>query len=143
LAETTARAAGFRKDYEVCRSSASEEAVASFCTGGGYLLGQNLATGEPLHKDPALAFKNTLQAAEKGYVPAENAVALMYANGKGVEQNYAEAAKWWTKAAEAGHLQAASHVSMVYRGSPGVRSDAALSAKWAKFVEEHAPKANE
>jgi hypothetical protein len=60
----------------------------------------------------------------------------MYANGKGIQQNYAEAAKWWVKAAEAGHLQAASHAAMVYRGGAGIPSDATLSAKWAKFVEE-------
>ena len=60
----------------------------------------------------------------------------MYANGKGVEQNYAEAAKWWVKAAEAGHLQAASHASMVYRGGAGVPPNPTLSAKWAKVVEE-------
>jgi len=39
-----------------------------------------------------VAFKYTLQAAEQGYVPAEAAVGMMYANGKGVQQNYPEAA---------------------------------------------------
>jgi hypothetical protein len=143
LDETTATAAGYRKDYDVCAgSSANDAGIDLFCTGGSYLLGHDLKTGKSMRPDPALAFKNTLQAAEKGYVPAENALALMYANGKGVEQNYAEAAKWWVKAAEAGHLQAASHASMVYRGGTGVPSNPALSAKWAKYVEEHTARAN-
>ena len=140
LNDVSAKAAGYRKDYEVCASLTqagdSKQPVNLFCTGGAYLTGENFTTGKPIQRDPALAFRNTLQAAEQGYVPAQNAVALMYANGKGVQQNYAEAAKWWVKAAEAGHLQAASHAAMVYRGGAGIPSDATLSAKWAKFVEE-------
>ena len=139
LDEVSTSAAGYRKDYEVCdgrTASSSKEAVDLFCAGGAYLLGRNLTSGQATARNPALAFKNTLEAAEQGYVPAENAVALMYANGKGVEQNYAEAAKWWVKAAEAGHLQAASHASMVYRGGAGVPPNPTLSAKWAKVVEE-------
>jgi TPR repeat protein len=140
LDEVSAEAAGYRKDYEACTTLAatrhSQEPIDLFCTGGAYLLGRNLTTGQSMRRDPALAFKNTLRAAEQGYVPAENAVALMYANAKGTEQNYAEAAKWWVKAAEAGHLQAAFHASMVYRGGSGVPANAVLSGKWAKFVEE-------
>lgn len=140
LEQTTAKAAGYRQDYEVCASPSShpgkDEARELFCTGGSYLLGRNWKTKEGMNRNPALAFKNTLQAAEKGYAPAQNAVALMYANGKGTDQDYREAAKWWVKAAEAGHVQAASHASMVYRGGTGLPSDPALSAKWAKFAEE-------
>jgi FOG: TPR repeat, SEL1 subfamily len=136
LREVSAKAAGYQKDYEVCAPAAPEKAAA-YCAGGGYLLGRNLANGQPMKKDPVLAFQNTLKAAEQGYVPAEAAVGMMYAIGKGVEQNYAEAAKWWTKAAEAGHILAATNASMVYRGVPGVRADAAKSEQWAKFVAEH------
>ena len=39
----------------------------------------------------------------------------MYANGKGVQQNYAEAGKWWIKAAEGGDLAAARHAWNLYR----------------------------
>jgi hypothetical protein len=144
--EVSAKAAGYQKDYEVCaaashvsQESSLPESAAAYCTGGNYLLGRNLATGQPVKKDPALAFQNTLNAAEQGYVPAEAAVGMMYAVGKGVQQNYVEASNWWTKAAEAGHILAATNLSMVYRGVPGVRSDAAKSAQWAKFVAEHTP----
>jgi TPR repeat protein len=135
----TAKAAGYQKDYEVCAPSVAEGAAASYCTGGNYLLGRNLATGQPVKKDPVLAFQHTLNAAEQGYVPAEAAVGMMYAVGKGVQQDYVEASKWWTKAAEGGHVLAAFNLSMVYRGVPGVRSDAAKSEQWAKFVAEHSP----
>jgi uncharacterized protein len=115
------------------------ERATAFCTGGNYLLGRNLATGQPVKNEPALAFQHTLNAAEQGYVPAEAAVGMMYAVGKGVQQDYVAASKWWTKAAEAGHVLAAFKLSMMYRGVPGVHSDAAKSEQWAKFVAEHNP----
>jgi hypothetical protein len=142
----SAKAAAYQKDYEVCaaashtsQESSVPESATTYCSGGNYLLGRDLATGQPVKKDPVLAFQNTLKAAEQGYVPAEAAVGMMYAVGKGVQQDYVEASKWWTKAAEAGHVLAAFNLSMVYRGVPGVRSDAAKSEQWAKFVAEHSP----
>lgn len=144
LADVSAQAAGYRRDYEACASAGGSggPALDLFCSGGGYLTGVNPATGKAVRRDPAMAFSNTLKAAEQGFVPAQNAVALMYANGKGTPQSYPEAAKWWVKAAEAGHLQAAFHASMVYRGGTGVPANAALSAKWAKVVEEKTVRAH-
>jgi hypothetical protein len=139
LEETSAKAAGYRKDYEACANAggASGDPIHLFCKGGSYLLGRDFTTNQPVAKNPKLAFTNTLEAAEKGYAPAENAVAFMYANGKGTEQDYAKAAEWWVKAAEAGNLQAAFHASMVYRGTPGVPSNKELSEKWAKYFDEN------
>jgi hypothetical protein len=128
LGEITDKAAGYRKDYEVCtnRPAGLTEPMDLYCSGG-----------KSLRTDPAAAFHSTLQAAEQGYVPAQAAVGMMYADGKGTPQNYAEAAKWWNKAAEAGHLLAAGNLSMIYRGGAGVPGDAKLSEKWAKFVTDH------
>jgi predicted esterase len=149
LDEIAAKDAGYLKDYEVCGwgkehradaypgNRATQKPEDLYCMGGASLLGYNLGTGEPTQKEPALAFKYTLQAAEQGYVPAEAAVGMMYANGKGVEQNYAEAGRWWIAAAEGGHLLAAGNVSMLYRGGAGVRPDPAVANKWAKFVTDH------
>ena len=150
LNEVSAKAAGYLKDYEVCGWGATPsspeslpgnrgltEPVDLYCMGGANLLGYNLATGKPLRKNPAVAFKYTLQAAEQGYLPAEAAAGMMYAVGKGVEQSYPDAAKWWTKAAEGGHILAARNASMVYRGGSGVPADPAKSEKWAKFAAEH------
>src|SRR5260370_235097 len=115
-------------------SGVGAEKGAAYWKGGGYLLGRNLTTGQRMKKDPVLAFQNTLKAAEQGYVPAEAAAGMMYAIGKGVEQNYAEATKWWTAAAEAGHLLAATNGAVAYRGVPGVRAAAAESERLGKFV---------
>jgi hypothetical protein len=134
-----AKAAGYQKDYSVCTAAngTNPAGVQAYCTGGKYLLGRDLVTGKPVDRNPALAFQNTMEAANQGFVPAEAALGMMYAIGKGVEQNWPEAAKWWTKAAEAGHVLAAENLAMVYRGVPGVRSDPAKNQHWSKFVAEH------
>jgi TPR repeat protein len=129
LDEITTKAAGYSKDYEACvrgisgdgtlssGSLGSSEAEHLFCMGGSALSGKKPGTGESVRPDPAAAFQYTLQAAEKGYVPAQAALGMMYANGKGVEQNYSESWKWFSKAAEGGHRLAAD--SAAYgRGAP-------------------------
>ena len=155
LDEISTKAAGYLKDYEVCGwgtahtttnmpgNRGTKEPVDLFCLGGDSLLGFNLATGQPVPKQPALAFKNTLEAAQQGYLPAEAALGMFYANGKGVEQDYAKAANWWVKAAEAGHVLAASNAAMVFRGGGGVKSNPTETARWEKFVAEHSPKSEQ
>ena len=128
LAGVSAKAAGYSKDYEVCGQSGAPTGADLFCKGHDYL-----------RTEPATAFKYTLQAAEQGYVPAEAALGMMYADGKGVQQNYAEAGKWWIKAADGGHVLAATNLSSMYRGVAGFPADAKLSEKWAKFAADHNP----
>jgi hypothetical protein len=100
LDEITAKEAGYAKDYEVCsdKSTARTEAIDLYCAGG-----------ELMSKKPAVGFQKTLKAAESGYVPAQAALGMMYANGKGVQQNYVEAGNWWSKAAAGGHTLAAAN----------------------------------
>ncbi len=120
LDEISAKNASYLKYYEVCGpgnagsgaeaypgNRGKQEPVDLYCMGGARLLGYNLATGEKVPKQPAAAFQYTRQAAEKGYVPAEAELGMMYANGKGVQQDYEQAREWWTKAAAGGHSLAA------------------------------------
>ena len=129
LADITAQQSGDRKEYAVC-GRRSEQAGASapvdlFCKGD-----------QAAKNDPAAAFKYTLQSAEQGFVPAEASIAMMYADGKGVEQNYAEAAKWWIKASEGGDLLAARHTWNLYRNGEGVARDRDIANQWAKVIGE-------
>jgi Sel1 repeat-containing protein/HEAT repeat protein len=129
LEAITVKEAGYLKDYEVCGwgkppaetvypgNRGSSEPEDLFCQGGDALLGKNLATGQATKRDPHAAFEYTMQAAEKGYVPAEAALGMLYANGQGVEQNYAESRKWFVKAAEGGHRLAAESAANG-RGAP-------------------------
>jgi hypothetical protein len=111
LAEISDKAAGLAKDYQVCdapsASSSAAEPERLYCMGVGAL-----RAGKP-----ADGFQYTMQAAEKGYVPAQAALGMLYANGKGVEQNYGESRKWFVKAAEGGHKLAAENAANG-RGAP-------------------------
>jgi hypothetical protein len=95
----TAKEAGYQKDYEACAGPGRTEAVELFCKGG------------EAARRPKAAFELTRKSAEMGYGPAAAALGMMYANGKGVEQNYVEAGKWWSKAAEGGHALAAANAA--------------------------------
>jgi hypothetical protein len=96
----TAKEAGYQKDYAVCSEAGRTEAVELFCKGG-----------ETGRVNPKEGFELTRRSAEMGYVPAEAALGLMWANGKGVVQNYIEAGKWWSKAGEGGHALAAANAA--------------------------------
>jgi TPR repeat protein len=143
------------KKYEVCgwgkpnhaadlpTNGGTREAVDLFCRGGAALLGQNLATVKQTKADLASAFRWTLQAAEDGYVPAQSAVGMMYANGEGVQQNYAAAGNWWRKASSGGDLVAARHAWNLYRNGEGVARDRTLANEMAVLIGEpiQAPRA--
>jgi uncharacterized protein len=92
----------------------------------------DLPSGAGLASD----FRSTLKAAEQGNLPAQAAVAMLYANGRGVQQSYAEAGKWWIKAAEGGDLKAARHAWNLYRNGEGVERNAAIANQWAKVIGE-------
>jgi TPR repeat protein len=67
----------------------------------------------------------TLRAAQGGYVPAQEIVGMMYAVGKGVQQDFKEAAKWFLSAAEAGNARAAANFVAMSRN---LRGDVELGA---------------
>lgn len=143
LDQIDAKQAGDLIDYKVCGWGESarkplDGPVDLFCRGGSSLLGIDPVSGNKTRRDPASAFRETLQAAQLGYVPAEEAVGMMYANGKGVQQDYVEAGKWWIKAAEGGNLHAAMNAAMLYRQGEGVTHDRAVADKWARYVADHA-----
>ena len=123
----TTEQAGDMKYYEVCAQSEVEGAVKLFCDGGA-----------SLRKNPSPAFQNTLKAAQAGYVPAQEVVGMMYATGKGVQQDYTEAGKWFLSAAEKGEYRAAVHYAGDIRdGESPLRRNTELAVRWAKYVADH------
>ena len=134
LADITATEKGELKNYDVCafgtagQKTSGTQPVDLFCMGGAALMGYN--PGGKI--DPASGFKYTMQAAEQGYVPAESAVAMLFASGKGVQQDYAAAGKWWIKASEGGDLVAARHTWNLYRNGEGEARNATIANQWAK-----------
>ncbi len=94
LAEITAQKRGYLADYDACNATPLTDALAVYCEGKGN-------------------FAKTKQAAEMGYAPAQAMLGMMYANGTGVQQDYAEAGNWWAKAAAAGYALAAQNLARV------------------------------
>jgi hypothetical protein len=114
--------------YSVCKTGGSGggtegQPVVLFCAG------EDLVS-----KNPAKAFQSTLEAAQAGYVPAQEVVGMMYAVGKGVQQDQGEAARWFLTAAEAGDPRAAANFVAMSRS---VRGDVELSQRWSKFLSLH------
>jgi HEAT repeats len=131
LEKITAQQAGDLTYYSVCgpagSSHTSAELVDLFCAGGALV-----------NHNPAQAFQSTLRAAQRGYVPAEEVVGMMYAIGKGVQQDYHEAGKWFLTAAEAGNTRAAiNYVGSLRSNMGNLRRDPELTARWAKFLLVH------
>jgi hypothetical protein len=112
LDKITAQQAGDQTYYAICgppgSGHKSAEPVDLFCAGGAVV-----------SRNPAQAFQSTLQAAQRGYVPAQEVVGMMYAIGKGVQQDYHEAGKWFLTAAEAGNTRAAANYVGSLRSNMG------------------------
>ena len=83
----------------------------------------------------------TRKAAEQGDTSAQFNLGVMYANGRGVPQDYAEAARWYRKAAEQGHAPAQFNLADMYASGQGVPQDYAESVRWYRKAAEqgHAP----
>jgi TPR repeat protein len=129
LDKITAEQEGDLIYYRACEqhNNTGTELLHLFCTGRAHLT-----------TNPAQAFQVTLRAAQGGYVPAQEVVGMMYAIGKGVQQDYREAGKWFLTAAEAGNTRAAiNYVGSLRSGMSNLRTDTELSARWSRFLMSH------
>jgi TPR repeat protein len=59
-------------------------------------------------------------------------LAFMYAQGRGVGQDFREAAKWFSKAAESGYAPAQGKLGQLYAAGNGVPLDYAAAYAWYK-----------
>src|SRR5208283_394967 len=71
-----------------------------------------------------------LPLAEQGDARAQSNLALMYANGRGVPQDYAAAVSWYLKAAEQGDAEAQSNLGLMYVNGRGVPRDYVSALMW-------------
>jgi localization factor PodJL len=69
-------------------------------------------------------------AALRGDATAAYAVAVRFAEGKGVAPNYEEAAKWYDRAAQAGVVQAVFRLGALYEKGLGVKRDADIARRY-------------
>lgn len=89
-----------------------------------------------LHREKAIARQRSRDAAnlgalaEQGDAKAEFDLARMYADGKGVRQDYVVAAAWCRKAAEQGYAKAQFNLGQMYFHGQGVSKNYAEALKW-------------
>ncbi len=76
------------------------------------------------------AATNYQKAAMMGSAKAQNALAIMYTEGRGVPQNFAEAVKWFKKAANQGLADAEYYLARMYYKGTGVPKNLTLAKKW-------------
>src|SRR5918996_826710 len=84
--------------------------------------------------DYVQAMKLFRQLAEKGHQWAQRRVGLMYAEGKGVPQNYQEAVKWYGLAAAQGNVPAQYSLGLAYEKGQGVPQDYQEAVKWYRIA---------
>ena len=61
----------------------------------------------------------------------------MYANGRGVLQDYGEAVKWFRTAAEQGNVSAQNNLGVMYATGRGVPRDAMAAYMWFNLAAAH------
>ncbi|MGU9962712.1 MAG: tetratricopeptide repeat protein [Candidatus Halichondribacter symbioticus] len=81
-------------------------------------------------KDFGTAVSLLTPLAESGHPGAQYNLALLYANGKGVPQDYKEAAKWYTLSAEQGAPLAQNNLGLMYDEGLGIPQNYVLAHMW-------------
>ena len=77
--------------------------------------------------------------ADRGNPVAQFHLCFMYANGRGVQQNYAEAAMWCHRAAEQGNPPAQYLLGLLFDKGQGVPVNWVQAHKWLNLAASHAP----
>ena len=77
-----------------------------------------------------LSIAESFSEAEQGDVRAQNKLGMLYAEGRGVDEDHAEAVKWFRKAAEQGFAAAQFNMGFCYENGRGVYKDLTEAVKW-------------
>jgi TPR repeat protein len=94
--------------------------------------GATAAPADPV--DPRVA--GFLVGARAGKPVAQYNLAVLYALGDGVAQDYASAASWFRKAAESGHPAAQFNLAVMYERGLGLPADAEAAFAWYRRAAE-------
>ena len=86
--------------------------------------------------DDVEELKRTRRLAEQGQQWAQRRLGSMYAEGKGVPQDYREAVKWYRLAAAQGNAPAQYSMGMAYEKGQGVPQDYSEAVKWYRLAAE-------
>lgn len=103
----------------------------------------NLGVKYYQNKDYKKAFEYYSKAAEMGDRDAQNSLAVMYANGEGVDKNFVTAFQWYQKSAEQGFRLAQYNLGYnYYKGEDGLDQDFKKAIYWfLRAGEQELPEA--
>jgi TPR repeat protein len=90
----------------------------------------------PPTNNPAERVAFYRRAADSGNAEAQLQLAILYAKGEGVAQDYGIAAKWFRAAADQGSARAQYDLGVLYERGRGVAVDLAEAAKWYRKAAE-------
>lgn len=96
-------------------------------------------SGVLLKKDDAEATRLLHQAADHGYMAAEESLGMFAETGIGTDPRRpdpADALNWYTKAAQQGSMDAATDIALIYANGKGVARDPAQAVVWFRRAAE-------
>jgi predicted aspartyl protease len=98
----------------------------------GPLAAGPLEDGLAAHRrgDYALALRHWWPLADQGNAVAQNYLGVMYAQGRGVPQDFAVAASWYRKAADQAYGVAEHNLGFLYQDGRGVPQDYVTAHMW-------------
>jgi TPR repeat protein len=88
--------------------------------------------------DYAAAAKRMWPLAERGNAKAQTYLGFMYANGRGVPQDYVDAVYWYRRAAEQGNPDAQCMLGLMYDKGHGVPREFIVAHKWLNLAAARA-----
>lgn len=143
--DSEARAQDYTAGLKAYDRGAFEEAVRilqPLAEGGDaraqYGMGKIYETGGGrVSADPGKAVSWYGKAAKQGVAAAQNNLALMYAEGRGVAQNKEQALVLWETAARGGHPQAQYNLGLMFYRGEGVERDSAKAVTWFKLAADN------
>ena len=95
------------------------------------------APAAPSAPEPAQLVAEYLARAKAGDVQAQLDLAILYAKGEGVPQDYATAATWFRAAGEKGNPRAQYDLGVLYERGRGVQADPAEAVAWYRKAAEN------
>lgn len=95
-----------------------------------WLLAHRYQNGEGVQKNLSKALELYQYGADRGHVPSQRELGLMYAWGLGPRKNSALGIRWLKIAAERGDVQAQRNLASFYLYDDGVQQNSAEGLKW-------------
>ena len=92
--------------------------------------------GTLLKKDDGQALRLLQQAANRGFVAAEEAMGIFCQSGFGMPPDKAQAVSWYTKAAQHGSIDATTDLALMYSTGDGIPKDATKATTWFRKAAE-------